>query len=242
MLWGTFGIVHISSLILAVFLNVALYFAIKNLSEKKQIVILGLFSLLGMSAIIFNLIHWGSPLEYLPFHLCSLNALILPFAVFFKNKILGNILLLWSFGAIFALVVNHAQANFEIFSSTFFFYYFPHVFEIGIPFIMFKLKLIKKDHKCILSTLLITFASYTLIHLINVALNGYFIKNNVLDWAGNIVQVNYMFSTTPENPLLQLFYNIVPYPYWYMLLTIPIIAVYLTIMYLPQIIKRGKEN
>lgn len=52
---------------------------------------------------------WGSPYEYLPLHLCSLTALVLPVAVF---TTLGNLLLLWLLGAVMALVVNTAQANF----------------------------------------------------------------------------------------------------------------------------------
>ena len=86
MVWGTFSVTHIVSLILGAGIIVGLYFLLKRLSEKKQVIILGLLSLFGMAAIIYNLLRWNSPLEYLPLHLCSLNALILPFAVFFKNR------------------------------------------------------------------------------------------------------------------------------------------------------------
>jgi len=110
MKWGSFGLVHLTSL-----------------------------------AMVFNLVNWGSPLEYLPLHLCSLNALVLPFAVFTRNKTLGNLLLLWSLGALAAVVVNTAQADFEVFSATFCFYFFPHVLEFGIPILLFKLGLVEKD-------------------------------------------------------------------------------------------------
>jgi riboflavin transporter FmnP len=59
--------------------------------------------------------------------------MVLPIAVFTRNKALHNLLLLWSLGAVMALVVNTAQANFEIFSKTFGFYFFPHLLEFGIP-------------------------------------------------------------------------------------------------------------
>lgn len=242
MTWGTFGITHIISLILGAAMIFGLYFLLKKLSEKQQIIILGALSFFGMGAITFNLLRWNSPLEYLPFHLCSLNALILPFAVFLKNKTLCNVLLLWSLGAIFALVVNHSQANFEIFSWTFFFYYFPHVFEFAIPLLIFKLGIVEKDYRCIKWTLLITLIAYTIIHFINLGINNYCIENNILDWAGEVIQVNYMYSIGPENPLLQIFYNIIPYSYWYLLLAVPIIAVYLVIVYLPQIVNAIKKR
>jgi uncharacterized membrane protein YwaF len=237
MTWGTFGTTHIITLILAVVMNVALYLFLKNKDKKVQVAVLFVFSLSGIAAIIFNLLRWGSPIEYLPFHLCSLTALVLPFAVLTRNKALSNLLLLWSLGALAALVMNQGQADYEIFSDTFLFYYFPHAFEFGIPIILFALGLVEKDPKCIGSTLGITLASYTAIHFINVGINAYCIKNEILNWAGEIIQVNYMYSVNPSIPILQTFYNIIPYPYWYLLMAFPIIIVYLGIVYLPDIIK-----
>jgi hypothetical protein len=96
---------------------------------------------------------------------------------------------------------------------------------------MFKLNLAKKDASCIKSTLLITLASYTLIHMINISLNSYLKINNIVDYAGNLIQVNYMYSITPENPVMALFYQVIPYEYWYMLLSLPIILLYLVFIY-----------
>lgn len=161
MTWGNFGAVHIVTLLLAAAMNVGLYFLLRNKSDKAKVSVLFILSLSGICAIIFNLVRWGSPLEYLPFHLCSLTAIVLPIAVLTKSRVLNNLLLLWSLGALAALVMNNAQANYEIFSDTFFFYYFPHTFEFGIPILMLTLNLTEKDHKCILSTLSITLAAYT---------------------------------------------------------------------------------
>ena len=241
MRWGSFGIVHIASLVLAVGMVVGLYFILRKKSQKVQTIVLGILSFSGIAAIIFNLVRWGSPLEYLPLHLCSLNALVLPIAVFTRNKVLNNLLLLWSLGALLALVVNTAQANFEIFSWTFVFYFFPHVLELGIPILMFVLKLAKKDLRCILSTLAITAVAYNIIHFINLGLNNYLAENNKLDWQGLLIQVNYMYSIKPENPVLQLFYNLIPYSYWYMYLSVIIIVLYLGVVYIPEIICFVKE-
>ena len=194
MVWGSFGITHIVTLVISVLLIIGIYLFLKNKEEKIQITVLGILSFSGIAAIIYNLLTWDSPLEYLPFHLCSLNALMLPIAVFTKNKTLNNLLLLWALGALLALVIYTAQADFEIFSWTFVFYYFPHTLELGIPILMFVLKLAKLDVKCVLSTIVITFISYTIIHFINVSINAFCLENNILNSSGEIIQVNYMYS------------------------------------------------
>lgn len=240
MLWGSFGIVHVLSLLIGAGIIIGLYFILRRFSATVQTAVLGVLSFSGIAAIIFNLVSWGSPFEYLPLHLCSLTAIVLPFAVFTRSRTLCNLLLLWSLGALMALVVNSAQANFEICSATFFFYYFPHLLEFGIPILLFSLGLVKKELRCIASTVIITLCTFTVIHFVNVALNSYFTANQILDPSGNLVQVNYMYSLRPENPLLALFWSIIPYEYWYMMPVILIMLVYLGAVYAKQIIAKIK--
>ena len=242
MLWGSFGIVHIITLLISAAIIVGLYFILRNRSDKTKTIVLFILSFSGISAIIFNLVTWNSPIEYLPFHMCSITAMLLPFAVLTRNKIINNLLLLWCIGALIALVLNQAQADYEIFSTTFAFYYFPHTLEVGIPILMFALKLVKKDVRCIGSTVALTLFLYTEVHLINVCLNNYATAANIVDWAGNPVKLNYMYSIDPTNPVLQLMYNLVPFPYWYMLVATPFILLYLGIVYLPEIIRAIKNR
>ena len=241
MLWGFFGVVHIVSLLISAGMIVGLYFLLRNRADRTKVLVLGILSFSGIAAILFNLLTWDSPLEYLPFHLCSLAAMVLPFAVFTRSKVLNNLLLLWSLGAYLALVVNNAQADYEILSWTFAFYYFPHTLEAGIPILMFALKLAKKDVKCIFSTVGITFGAYTVIHFINLWINDYCIANQLTDWAGDVIQVNYMYSIYPENPVLQLFYNLLPVPFWYMLPALLVITVFLGFVYLGDIVRAVKK-
>jgi hypothetical protein len=131
----------------------------------------------------------------------------------------------------FAIIVNNASADFKLLSWTFVFYYFPHVLELGIPIIMMKLGLVKLKPKCVITTVIITMVSYTIIHFINVWINNYCLANNVTNSAGEIINVNYMFSITPANPLLQLFYQIIPHEYWYMYLVVPVVVIYLGAIY-----------
>ena len=242
MLWGSYGVVHIASLLLSAAIIVGLYFVLRKCSERVKTIVLFILSFSGISAIIFNFITWGSPIEYLPFHMCSITAMLLPFAVLTRNKIINNLLLLWCVGALIALTLNQAQANYEILSWTFFFYYFPHTLEVGIPILMFALGLVKKDVKYIGSTLGLTLYLYTTVHLLNVLLNNYAEANNIVDWAGNVVKLNYMYSIDPTNPVLQIMYNLIPHPYWYMLVATPFILLYLTLVYLPEIIRAVKNK
>ena len=91
------------------------------------------------------------------------------------------------------------------------------------------------------STLIITFSAYTIIHFINLAINN----AQLLDFNGEVIKVSYMFSIySPDfaNPVLDFFYSIIPYDYWYFFLSIPIIIIYLMIWYLPGIIKAKRKK
>ena len=243
-MWGIFGIAHIISLPIAIGIILALYFSIRKASEKTQRIVLGILSFSGIAAIIYNLVMWNSPLEYLPFHLCSINAILLPIAMFSKNKTIGNMLVLWCLGALAAVVMNfYADEASDMYNPTFWFFYLPHVLEFGIPIIAFKLGIIKLDYKTIPKTLILTAGIYTAVHFINLGLIEYVKAKNLVDNAGNLLNINYMYSIHSEGfPLISTFYALIPHSYWYMFLVFPIIAVYLVIVYLPQIIREKKAK
>ncbi len=235
MTWGFFTVTHIISLALVGAFVVGMHFLLKRFSRRTQTAVLGSLSFLGIGAIIFNLVAWGSPLEELPLHLCAFNAMVLPLTVFTRNKTLGNLLLVWCLGALAALVLNNEKAGVSIFSWEFAVYYFPHVVEFGIPLLLVTLGHIKKDPKCILSTVLLTMAIYTLVHFCNLALNSFIQANQIRNPEGEIILANYMYSIAPNNPLAALFQKIIPYTYWHMYLVVPILVVYLLIVYAPEL-------
>ena len=242
-MWGWFGIAHIVSLIVAVLIVFGLYFVLKKCRDTTKWLVLGVLSFSGIAAIIYNLVMWNSPLEYLPLHLCSINAILLPIAILTRNRILGNMLLLWSVGALFANLMTFLPTETsDLYGATFLFFYLPHILEFGIPILLFKFGYFKKEVKYIATTLGITIGIYTVVHFLNKLLNQYLIKTEAVDYLGEQIQVNYMYSIKPENPLLDLFWRVIPHEYWYMFLVFPIVFVYLVILYLPQILKRGKTK
>ena len=234
MKWGSFGSVHIATLILAVLMLALLYLILKDRSRKVQTAVLFVLSFAGNAATVYNLVAWNAPLEYLPLHLCALNGLLLPIAVITRNKKLCNLLLLWSLGAFVALVANGTMANAEITGLPFLFYYFAHVTELGVPILLFKLDHVEKDPRCIGSTLGITWGAYTAVYAINKLINALCAMYQVTRADGSLVQVNYMYSMGPIDPLSGALWKLLPYEYWYMLLAVPIIAVYLVALYAPQ--------
>ncbi len=237
MKWGTFGIVHIATIVIAVAIIAAFYFILRKRSRKLQTAVLLCLSFISVGAVIYDLVEWGSPLEYLPLHMCNINALMLPFVVLSRNKTMGNLLLVWALGAVLAIVFNEKCAEYIIFSKAFNVYYFSHICECAVPVLLFTLGHVKMDYKCTLSTLGITAAIYTVVHLINIVLNSYFLEHSITNPSGNIIQVNYMYSLIPEVPIMQLFWSIIPYQYWYMYVVIVIILVYLLLVYSPLIIR-----
>lgn len=240
MKWGNFTPVHIVTLIVAVAVVTGLYYILRNRSEKCKTVVLGILSFSGIAAIIFNLLVWDEPLAYLPLHLCSINALALPFAVFSRNKTLCNLLLVWCLGALAALVLNYEMVNVELFSWTFFFYYFPHIMECGIPVLLFALGMVKKEPRCIGSTMAISMGVYTVVHLLNVLINNWCTANQF--GYGGVYHANYMFSIEPTNPLTALFAMVIPAPYWHMYMVLPIVLVYLLAVYAPEIYRSFKNK
>lgn len=242
MMWDMFGPVHIVSLVLAAIIIAALYFVLRKCSEKVQTNVLFVLSFWGIAAILWDLIWGDCLLENLPLHLCSVNAMLLPITVKTKNKRLGNLLLLWCLGALIALLLPYDLQEEPVVAWHSFFYFFPHVVEFGIPLLLIWLGHIKKDWRCIGSTMLVTLVIYTGIHFINTAINSYCLAHQVLNAQGNIISVNYIFTQYPNNGLVELFYKVIPVPYWYMFLAFPIILIYLVALYVPQILQERKKQ
>ncbi len=237
MLWGSFGVVHLVSLLIAAVFTVGVYFLLKSCSERVRLVCMTVMSLTGLVAVVYNLVAWGSPLEYLPLHMCSITAFLLPTAVLTKNQYIGNLLLIWCLGSLLALVFNQAQAGYEILSPAFFIYYIPHVCEFAVMLYLFKFGYIRKDYRTIPVSIGLTVGIYTVVHFVNLALNEYYIAHEVTDMYGNIVESNYMFSMTPTTPIFDFFWSVIPHRYWYMYVAVLVLTVYLGAVYAPDILR-----
>lgn len=232
--WGTFTPVHLISLVCSVLIGVGLHFLLRKREERIQRAVLFALSLYGIFALGYEIIVWGipsTPLQYLPLHMCAYNSVLTPVLLLTKNKTLGNLLPLFATGAAIALVFNSIQAEYTVLSFTFFSYYATHTLGVAIPFLVLSLGIVKPHPRYILPSLGVTLGIYTVSHFANLIINNYLEQANVLDWQGLLIQVNYMFSIHPQgNPLLLLFWSIIPYSYFYMLCALPIIIIYFALL------------
>lgn len=237
--WGSFSAFHIVTIALSLATPVILYYILRSRTQKTQRICLFVLSLSGMAAICYNLLMWGSPLEYLPLHLCSINAIIMPIAIVTANKLLANLLPLFSLGALAAIILNTGQADYVVMSWVFAFYYIPHTLEFAIPFVLLKLGIFKSDTHYILPSVGLTFGIYTFVHFVNVFINSLGISNGT----GSTISVNYMYSISPQGiPLISQIWNICPHEYFYMLFLVPIVALFYVAMNLKAIVFRLKKQ
>jgi len=242
--WGSFSPCHIISLIISmVIIPLTLYFTLRNRSEKTKRIVLFICALWGPTSVFYSFFVWGSQttyLYYIPLHMCAINALLLPVLIATKSKILGNMLPLYSLGAGFALVFNTFQADYKICSMVFACYFFAHTFELCIPFLLIKFGIVKPHPKFILPSVALTFGIYTLAHFVNLWANNYIVEHQLVNIYGEPLEANvsYMFSMGPEgNPALEFFWSLLPYKYFYMLTTFPLIAAAYSLLNVKHITK-----
>ena len=211
--WTTFSVIHIITILLSLVIFYFLYLLLKNKNDKVKKIILFSLSLLGWGAILYNLFTTNNIYYDLPLQLCSINAILLPFLVVTNNKVLGNVMPIMAVGAFGASILNFG-CDYSIFSFDFFFYYFPHLMEAFIPWLLVLFGKIKPELKYIWKSVFLIFVFYNFAYIINLIIIKY-----------TDATPNYMFCIRPENKILEILWNICPYEYWYMYLTLPIIIV-----------------
>ena len=54
--------------------------------------------------------------------------------------------------------------------------------------------------------------------------------------------MNYMFAEFPENPVLELCWQVLPESYWYGFVMLPFILLLLALIYLPELTKKRVNN
>ena len=227
---------HLLTLAIGCLLVAALYILLKHLPDRLRLRVMFFLSLLGPISMIWDPLAHENWLRYLPFHLCSFNAAVIPIVVLTKNERLGNLLLLWCLGGAMALLLNGAEASWNPSSLDFWAFFVPHVFETCIPGFMFVFHYVKKRLKYIPGTILITGIAYTMVHLVNVLINRH------LDQVQASYRVNYMFSVQPYNEFQEMLWKIIPHSYWYGYLYFPMVVVWLGVIYLPEIIRAIKKR
>ncbi len=243
--WGHFTPFHIATLVFTLAMIPLLWLILRRFSEKVQRMVLLVLSLWGPAAIIYNLVcssiyeGWAPPVSYLPLHLCSITAILVVVAIATDSQFLYNAMPLFAICAFLAVMFNDFQQDYEVFSLTFLFYYLSHSLEFAIPVVLFALGRVKPHPKYIATSVGFIFGLYTLVHFCNIWLNSL----ELLDRSGEILTFNYMYSMTAEgNGALMFFWNLIPYPYFYLYSTLPLILIVHTAINIPWFVRRAKKK
>lgn len=173
---------------------------------------------------------WGE----LPLQLCNINMLMIPIAVWKKSRPLACFsFFLGPLGALMALIMpGNGFDGYSIFLPRMLGYYGTHFMIVIeglalVTFGMFRPKL-RDLPRAVLATLLIAFAVFCF--------------NLLLRWTGLHPKANYFFSVETEgNPLLELFYGLIPVPFLYLMPGSIILVVYMLAVTIPfEILERKK--
>ena len=175
---------------------------------------------------------WGE----LPLQLCNINMLMIPIAVWKKSRPLACFcFFLGPLGAFMALIMpGNGFDGYPIYLPRMLGYYGTHFMIVieGLALVTFGLfrPNLRDLPRAVLAALLIAFAVFCF--------------NLLLRWTGLHPKANYFFSVETEgNPLLEIFYSWIPYPFLYLLPSSVILGVYMLIITIPlELIERAKKR
>ena len=149
---------------------------------------------------------WGE----LPLHLCNINMILVPIAVSRKNRALMSFcFFVGPLGALMALVMpGNGFDGFSIFLPRMLGYFGTHFMVVieclAVAAFGFYRPTFRDLPKTLLAILLVSF--------------GVFCINLLLRFTGLHPKANYFYSVETEgNPILELFYSVIPFPYLYLL-------------------------
>lgn len=145
----------------------------------------------------------------LPFHLCYVNMLMMPVAVFSGNRHLEHFCAMTGpAGALAALcfpTVGYSDAN--VFAASIMTYYILHFGLIACGISIFTFRLVRPTYRDIPWSLLILVIAGVTAHIVNL----------ILRQTGLYINANFCFTMTPEQiPPLEMVYSIIPVPLLYM--------------------------
>ena len=164
--------------------------------------------------------NWWSEL---PLNLCNINMILIPIAVWTKNRALQNFcFFLGPLGALMALIMpSTGFSGYSLLLPRMIGFYFTHYMVFIESIAIASFGLFRPRFKEIPLTLLTTVVvSFTV-----------FLFNMLLRKTGICPKVNYFFSVETEgNPVLDLFNSWIPVPYLYLMPALVVIGIYMSIV------------
>lgn len=155
----------------------------------------------------------------LPLHLCNINMVLLPIAVKLKKRpLLAFCFFIGPLGAIMALTMPGPDfSNVSILLPRMLGFYGTHFMVVIEGLSLGTLGLYKPKYKDIPMTCITLFLTAAVIHMINLTMR----------FSGLYDRANYFYTMETEgNGLLDLFHSLIPFPFFYLLPSLLVVAVY----------------
>lgn len=171
----------------------------------------------GTGAGSFNIV------SYLPLHLCNINLWLIPVSVLTRNTYLKSFsFYLGSIGAVMALATpGLGYSGYSLLLPRVWGFYATHFGVLICALGLVTLGLLKPSFKLIPKSLLYIEIINFFVFLVNV----FFVYTGIYKYA------NFMFSmSTSNNPVLNIFYKILPVPFLYQNLLVVILLPYMLIV------------
>jgi len=164
---------------------------------------------------------WGE----LPLHLCNINMILVPIAILTnKRELMAFCFFVGPLGALMALIMPGAEfQGVSILLPRMLGYYGTHFMVVieclsVVTFGFYKPK-IKDLPRIVFTILVISFVVFMI--------------NMIMRWTGIYEKANYFYSVETEgNPILEIFYSWIPYPFLYLLPSILILVPYMAVVML----------
>lgn len=161
--------------------------------------------------------------QELPLHLCNVHMLLMPIAVLTKKRpLLGFCFFVAPLGALMALVMpGPGFSGYSILLPRMIGYYMTHLMVIIEAILLYTLDYYRPEYRDFPSTCGTLIAVSIVIFGIDLALK----------YSKLCTNPNYFYLLDTEgNPVLEIFYRLIPYPYLYTLPCLLILAVYILVI------------
>ncbi|MBR2811883.1 MAG: YwaF family protein [Solobacterium sp.] len=161
----------------------------------------------------------------MPLHLCNINMILIPLAVLTKNRALTSFcFFVGSLGAALAILIpGIGFADMPIWLPRNIGYIGTHLLIVLTSLSLVTFGLFRPRMKDYPLTAGLLFGIALLAHGFNMAVR----------LTGLFDRANYFYTVETEgNPALELFHNLIPVPFWYLLPAIPILFVYMSVIIL----------
>jgi len=239
-----FNLAHISTIvIMPAIIYLVLNYTLKNRSDKtKRNVLLAVCCFNALLYISYKIVQAQPAHDYdfdillnLPLHFCNINLILLPVAIFSKNKYLmayqfyfGTIL------AVLALVaIDPAFRAKPLFEFTCIVYFYYHSMLAVLPILLVKLRFFAPSFKVIWQPASILTGLAFVMHIVNI----------VFRTTGIAPEANYFFTYGLKGDFFtEFFWNILPYEFFFLLPSLLTFAPYIILTTLPFHLANRKKS